>query len=78
MRVGQELMVCNYNHHDKPYKAKAVSMYTIDSLGHTPVNEISAGDIVCVSGIENVTIGDTLCDVENPKPRRLLRFPSRR
>ena len=68
MRVGQELMVCNYNHHDKPYKAKAVSMYTIDSLGHTPVNEISAGDIVCVSGIENVTIGDTLCDVENPKP----------
>ena len=68
MRVGQKLMVCNYNHHDKPYKAKAVSMYTIDSLGHTPVNEISAGDIVCVSGIENVTIGDTLCDVENPKP----------
>lgn len=43
MHVGQELMVCNYNKHTEPYKAKAVSMYTIDSLGHTPVEEISAG-----------------------------------
>lgn len=68
MHVGQELMVCNYNKHTEPYKAKAVSMYTIDSLGHTPVEEISAGDIVCVSGIENVTIGDTLCAVQNAKP----------
>lgn len=68
MHVGQDLMVSNYNHHSEPYKAKAVSMYTIDSLGHTPVKEISAGDIVCVSGIENVTIGDTLCAPENPKP----------
>lgn len=68
MHIGQELTVCNYNHHIEPYKAKAVSMYTIDSLGHTPVTEISAGDIICVSGIENVTIGDTLCAPGNPQP----------
>lgn len=68
MHVGQEVMVCNYNKHSQPYKAKAVSMYTIDSLGHTPVEQISAGDIICVSGIENVTIGDTLCAVDAPKP----------
>ncbi len=68
MRVGQDVTVCNYNRHSDPYKAKVVSMHTIDSLGHTPVDNISAGDIVCVSGIENVTIGDTLCAPENPKP----------
>ncbi len=68
MHVGQEVTVCNYNHHADPYKAKVASMYTIDSLGHTPVEEISAGDIICVSGIENVTIGDTLCTPDNPKP----------
>ncbi len=68
MHVGQELTVCNYNKHSEPYKAKAVSLYTIDSLGHTPVEEISAGDIICVSGIENVTIGDTLCAPDNPQP----------
>ena len=43
-------------------------MYTIDSLGHTPVEEIAAGDIVCVSGIENVTIGDTLCSPAQVEP----------
>ena len=68
MHVGQDVTVCNYNKHTDPYKAKIASMYTIDSLGHTPVEDISAGDIVCVSGIENVTIGDTLCAPENPKP----------
>ena len=68
MHVGQDLMVCNYNRHNQPYKAKAVSMYTIDSLGHTPVEEIAAGDIVCVSGIENVTIGDTLCSPAQVEP----------
>ena len=68
IRVGQEVAVANYNGKAEPYKAKIVSMHTIDSLGQTPVNEISAGDIVCVSGIENVTIGDTLCAPSNPKP----------
>lgn len=68
MHVGQEVTVCNYNKHTDAYKAKVASMYTIDSLGHTQVEEISAGDIVCVSGIENVTIGDTLCSTENPQP----------
>ena len=68
IHLGQEVTVCNYNKHSDPYKAKIASMYTIDSLGHTPVEDISAGDIVCVSGIENVTIGDTLCATENPKP----------
>ncbi len=68
MHIGQDVTVCNYNKHMDPYKAKIASMYTIDSLGHTPVEDISAGDIVCVSGIENVTIGDTLCAPEDPKP----------
>ena len=68
VKVGQEVTVCSYSRKDKPYKAKVVSLYTIDSLGRTPIETASAGDIVCISGIENVTIGDTLCSSDAVEP----------
>lgn len=68
VNVGQEVSVCSYAHKEKPYKAKVVSLYTIDSLGRTPIEHAEAGDIVCISGIENVTIGDTLCAVDAIEP----------
>ena len=39
--------------------------YTIEELERKPVDEAKAGEIVCFSGIENVTIGETLCDPEH-------------
>ena len=60
--VGQDLMVTNYHNPDAaPKKAKAVSLYQFDGLGRAPVNEAASGDIIALSGIEDVTIGDTLC-----------------
>ena len=61
MKVGQEVTVCDYHDRTKPYKAKVVNLYSIESLGRVPIQEAMAGDIVCLSGIENVTIGETIC-----------------
>ena len=45
--------------------AKLVTLYSIEELGRQPIEEAQAGEIVCFSGIEGVTIGETLCDPEH-------------
>lgn len=61
IRKGQEVTICDYHQSHEPYRAKVVNLYTIDGLERTPVDEAKAGDIVCLSGIANITIGDTIC-----------------
>ena len=60
VKVGQQVTVCDYHGHTTPYTAKLNTLYAIDGLGRTPVESADAGDIVCFSGIENITIGETL------------------
>ncbi len=64
MKVGQQVTVCGYHSSVQPYNAKVGTLYTIEELERKPVNEAGAGEIVCVSGIENITIGETLCAPE--------------
>lgn len=59
--VGQEIMVCNYNDDNHLFKSKIVSLFAIEGLKRIPVEKAYAGDIVCFSGIEDISIGDTLC-----------------
>ena len=62
IRQNQEIEVCNYHKADEvPMKAKAVSLYQFDGLNRVPVTEATAGNIIAMSGIGNVTIGDTVC-----------------
>ena len=65
MKVGQQVTVCDYHGNTKPYNAKLVTLYSIEELGRQPIEEAQAGEIVCFSGIEGVTIGETLCDPEH-------------
>ncbi len=62
VKVGQQVTVCDYHGHTTPYTAKLNTLYAIDGLGRTPVESADAGDIVCFSGIENITIGETICE----------------
>ena len=62
LKQNQEIAVCNYHNPDAPAKkAKAVSMYEFDGLGKKPVTESTAGNIIALSGIGEITIGDTIC-----------------
>ena len=55
------IKVTDYHERVKPYNGRIVSLYTIEGLARKPVDTCTAGDIVCFSGIENITIGETLC-----------------
>ena len=69
IRQNQEIAVCNYHDPDAaPKKAKAVSIYEFTGLTKTPVQEASAGNIIAMSGIGDITIGDTICAYANPEP----------
>jgi len=61
VKQGQEVGICNYHNPDTKYKGKVVNMYEINGLTRTPCAEATVGDIVCISGIENITIGETIC-----------------
>lgn len=62
IKQNQEIEVCNYHSQDEPtMKAKAVSLYQFDGLNRVPVTEAGAGNIIAMSGIGDVTIGDTIC-----------------
>lgn len=65
---NSEIMVCDYHGKHEPYKSKIVNIYQIDGLGKTPVDKAMVGDIVCFSGVPDITIGDTITDVEHPEP----------
>ena len=69
LKQNQEIMVCNYHDPDAaPKKAKAVSMYEFEGLAKNPVTESTAGNIICLSGIGDITIGDTICAPECVEP----------
>ena len=68
VRAGQEVMVCSYNEEHPNYKSKIVNLYEIEDLRRVPVESAEAGSIVCFSGAENITIGDTVCDTSAVEP----------
>ena len=62
IRQNDEIAVCNYHAPDAPVKkAKAVSLYEFDGLSKVSVTSADAGNIIAMSGIGEVTIGDTVC-----------------
>lgn len=62
IKQNDEIEVCNYHTPDEdPAKAKAVSLYEFDGLNRVPVTEVGAGNIIAMSGIGDITIGDTIC-----------------
>ena len=62
LKQNQEIAVCNYHDPDAALKkAKAVSIYEFEGLAKKQVTESTAGNIIAMSGIPDITIGDTIC-----------------
>ena len=75
IRQNQDIAVCNF--HDKdaaPQKAKAVSLYEFDGLAKVPVTEATAGNIIAMSGIGDITIGDTVCATDAVEPLEFVKI----
>ncbi|MBE5038998.1 translational GTPase TypA [Ructibacterium gallinarum] len=64
---NQEVVICDYHEKHQPYKSKIVNIYQIDGLGRTPVTSAKVGDIICISGVTDITIGDTITAPDTPE-----------
>ena len=75
IRQNEEIAVCNYHQPDAPAKkAKAVSMYEFEGLQRVPVTEAEAGSIIAMSGIGDITIGDTICALTCVEPIEFVKI----
>ena len=72
--VNQDMVVVNHHDPDKQKKVKISNLYEFDGLQKVEVKEASIGAIVAISGISDISIGDTLCSPENPTRFRYRRF----
>ena len=68
IKVNQDVVICDYHDPSIKTKGKVVALYTFDGLGKVPVQEASAGEIVALSGMADITIGRTLCAPEAVEP----------
>ena len=65
LRQNQEVAMCNYHDPEAVLrKAKATAIYEFEGLERTAVTEATAGNIIAMSGLPDVTIGDTICSPE--------------
>ena len=60
LKLNQEAFVVNHHDPDKRTRVRITKLYTFDGLARVDVNEASCGEIVAVSGIEDLHVGDTI------------------
>ncbi|NLM13001.1 MAG: translational GTPase TypA [Epulopiscium sp.] len=68
IRINQEAVIVNALDESKNQKVRITKIYQFEGLQRVPVESATVGDIVAVSGIEGIHIGDTICDVQYPEP----------
>jgi GTP-binding protein len=62
VRIGDLVAVCKLS--EAVQETKVTKLYAFDGLKRVEITEAAAGDIVCLAGIEDITIGETIADVE--------------
>src|SRR5215210_3207063 len=66
VKIGDEVVICKLNSAVHP--TKVTKLYAFDGLKRIDIQEAAAGDIVCLAGIEDITIGETIADAEQQIP----------
>ena len=65
--VNQDMILVNHHDPDKQQKVKISKLYEFDGLSKTEVKSATIGSIVAISGISDISIGDTLCSPEKSR-----------
>ena len=65
VNLNMPLSICKQD--GKIAHAKATKLFTFEGLKKTPTEEVGAGDVVAISGIADINIGETVCDTNNPE-----------
>ncbi|MCI8957353.1 MAG: translational GTPase TypA [Eubacterium sp.] len=68
IKVNQDVTLVNYHDPENVKRVKISKLYEFEGLNKVEVQEATVGAIVAISGIADISIGDTICSLENPKP----------
>jgi GTP-binding protein len=66
LKINQEAIVVNHHDPSRNEKVRITKLFEFDGLNRIPVEEAKIGSIVAISGINDLKIGDTICDTEDP------------
>ena len=72
LKTNQEVAYCQAN--GQISKVKIGKIYVYKGLKRTAVDEVCSGDIAVISGIDQISIGETICDLANPQPLELIKI----
>ncbi len=68
VKLNQTVYIKNYFTPDKHYMGKVVNIFNFNGLKREPIEIGSAGDIICIAGIPDITIGDTASETVDMEP----------
>jgi len=63
IKVGDQVAVCKLDR--RVQETRVTKLFAFEGLKRIDITEAAAGDIICLAGIEDVTIGETIADVEH-------------
>lgn len=72
--VGQMVAISNYFSPEKVSKVRVQQLFVFDGMKKAETEKAEAGDIVCVAGLGDIMIGDTICDIENVEPLEFVKI----
>ena len=65
LKANQAVVVCKDE--DKTVNGRIAKVFTYEGLNKVETEEVPAGDIVSISGISDINIGETICDINHPE-----------
>ncbi len=74
IKVNEDVTVCDYHNDSVNYRGRIQTVMQIDGLKRVPVQNAKVGDIVCISGLEEINIGNTVCAFGKPDPAPFVKI----
>ena len=73
-RPNMDIVTSDWHGRTQPKRGKIGNRYEIEGLKRVPAETATVGDIVCISGIEDINIGNTVSDPITPEPLSFVKI----
>ncbi len=68
LKTNENVTVTNFNSEDVNYNGRATKLFSFNGLNKEEVKDVSVGDVIAISGLVDINIGDTISNIEDTTP----------